>query len=403
MRLQNKKFFCPCGSNKFSKNFNFGNIPIKINEYNKNIGVEKKRVLLTICKDCGLVQLRYTINRNILFSKKYSYQSGDSKQKIKNFNNILCKIKKIKKNKYTKILDIGSNDNSLVNILKKKYINTYGIEPTDIYKKNYLYKSSIFNNFLNYSFIKNKINKYDILIACNLIGHVDNLEEIINCLNLLLKKDGYIIIEVQYLISLIKNYGFDSFHHEHVSYFTLNTLSKILSKFGFIIKEAKVTNIHGGILRVIATKNSKVNINQSVERILKKEKKINILKSIQKINNYRVNFNNKINKLLEILLKKNKIIYGIGAAPRTCVLLNSARIKKKQIKFIAEVENSLKLEHPVPGTEIYVKNEKDLISKKPDFFIIFSWHLSKHLIKNYKKLGYKGKFLIPLPKIVIKN
>ena len=404
LNLYKKKIkHCYCGSSKFFKNIDFGNIPLNINNYNCKKKVDKKRVIITICKNCNLVQLRNSSNKKKLFPKNYSYHSGDSKEKIKNFKSILDEIKKINPSFSLKIIDVGSNDNSFINLSKKKYYHTYGIEPTDAYKINNFYKCKIFDNFLNYNFAK-KINlKLDFIVACNILGHTEDVSQLLRGIKFLIKNNGYIIIEVQYLILLFDNFGFDSFHHEHVNYFTLETLSKMLLKYGIFIKNAKILKVHGGILRVVATTNQFSKTHLSINKIINSEKKINIIQEIYNLNKFRLKFNININKLLNKIIKKKKIIYGIGAAPRACALINSANINKRQIKYIGEVASSAKCGKYIPGTKISVINENILLKKKPDYFFIFSWHLACSLIRNYKKIGYKGKFIIPLPKIFIKN
>ena len=87
----------------------------------------------------------------------------------------------------------------------------------------------------------------------------------------------------------------------------------------------------------------------------------------------------------------------MGAAPRTCVLLNSSNINKNQISLIGEVSQSLKCNKYIPGTDIKVMNENKIISDEPDYVIILAWHLKKRIINLLLKKGYKGNFIIPLP------
>ena len=91
----------------------------------------------------------------------------------------------------------------------------------------------------------------------------------------------------------------------------------------------------------------------------------------------------------------------MGAAPRSCVLLNSSKLSKNEISLVGEVPGSLKCNKYVPGTDIMVKNENKIITDKPDYVIILAWHLKKRIIKLLKHRGYKGNFIIPLPKLEI--
>ena len=91
----------------------------------------------------------------------------------------------------------------------------------------------------------------------------------------------------------------------------------------------------------------------------------------------------------------------MGAAPRACVLLNSSTLSKSEINLVGEVPQSLKCNKYVPGTDILVKDEYKIIRDKPDYVIILAWHLKNRIIKLLLKKGYKGNFIIPLPKLEI--
>ena len=98
------------------------------------------------------------------------------------------------------------------------------------------------------------------------------------------------------------------------------------------------------------------------------------------------------------------MIYGMGAAPRACVMLNSCNLSKNEISLVGEVSQSLKCNKYIPGTDIMVKDENKIITDKPDYVIILAWHLRKRIIKLLLKKGYKGDFIVPLPKLkILKN
>ena len=108
---------CLCG-NKLYKNISFGSLPI-INKYTSFVS-KKYPTIISICKKCYLVQLKKVINDKYIFPKNYPYKSGDSNEKLQSFNQLAKEINKNFKKKGNKILDIGSNDGSFLNIAKKK-------------------------------------------------------------------------------------------------------------------------------------------------------------------------------------------------------------------------------------------------------------------------------------------
>ena len=163
-----------------------------------------------------------------------------------------------------------------------------------------------------------------------------------------------------------------------------------------IIKVKKI-NTHGGSIRVYATKNKKYSVDKTVNKALIEEKKFLSKKNIKLFCN-KV-FESKINLLniLRQIRNKNNNIYAVGAPSRATTLVNYVGITKDIVDCICEVKGSHKINHYLPGTRIPIVSEEKIFKKKPKYLLLLSWHISKELIRNLKKKGYKGKFIIPLP------
>ena len=392
---------CIC-KNKLKQKINFGNLPL-INNYTIKKNLKKYPTIISQCQNCLLIQLKYSVPDKLLFPNNYSYLSGNSKEKINNFASIFAKIKKNSKKKNPQILDIGSNDGSFLEIVKKKYPKVLGVEPTNTARNAIKKGINTIKKSLNFKLAKkilNKYSKFDFIIASNFFAQTNNLKEILKSIKLILDKKGLLIVEVQYLYELLLQKGFDSFHHEHVAYYTLSSITKLLEKYNLYVFDAEKLKVHGGMLRVYISLNKKP-ITKKMKKILASENDRNIINKIKNLNLFRIKFSNKLNKFFYNLKKKGKKIYGMGAAPRACVMLNSANLTKNEIDLVGEVSKSLKCNKYVPGTDIMVRNEKKIIKDKPDYVVILAWHLKKRIVKLLKKSGYRGNFIIPLPKLKI--
>ena len=388
---------CIC-KNKLKQKINFGNLPL-INNYTIKKNLKKYPTIISQCQNCLLIQLKYSVPDKLLFPNNYSYLSGNSKEKINNFISILAKIKKTSKKKNPQILDIGSNDGSFLEIVKKKYPKVLGVEPTNTARNAIKKGINTIKKSLNFKLAKkilNKYSKFDFIIASNFFAQTNNLKEILKSIKLILDKKGLLIVEVQYLYELLLQKGFDSFHHEHVAYYTLSSITKLLEKYNLYVFDAEKLKVHGGMLRVYISLNKKP-ITKKMKKILASENDRNIINKIKNLNLFRIKFSNKLNKFFYNLKKKGKKIYGMGAAPRACVMLNSANLTKNEIDLVGEVSKSLKCNKYVPGTNIMVRNEKKIIKDKPDYVVILAWHLKRRIINLLSKKGYKGNFIIPLP------
>ena len=395
---------CIC-KNKLKQKINFGNLPL-INNYTIKKNLKKYPTIISQCQNCLLIQLKYSVPDKLLFPNNYSYLSGNSKEKINNFISILAKIKKTSKKKNPQILDIGSNDGSFLEIVKKKYPKVLGVEPTNTARNAIKKGINTIKKPLDFKLAKkivNKYSKFDFIIATNFFAQTNNLKEILKSIKLILDKKGLLIVEVQYLYELLLQKGFDSFHHEHIAYYTLSSITKLLEKYNLYVFDAEKLKVHGGMLRVYISLNKKP-ITKKMKKILASENDRNIINKIKNLNLFRIKFSNKLNKFFYNLKKKGKKIYGMGAAPRACVMLNSANLTKNEIDLVGEVSKSLKCNKYVPGTNIMVRNEKKIIKDKPDYVVILAWHLKRRIINLLSKKGYKGNFIIPLPILkVIKN
>jgi len=391
---------CLCGG-RLKKRINFGSLPI-INDF-KKIKTSKYPTVITQCSNCLLMQLKYSVKDELIFPKNYSYLSGDSKEKIESYKVLIYKIKTKYKIKKPTILDIGGNDGSLMGIAKQKGFDVLNIEPTNtakIAKKNNIKTLQEKFDLKQAKILSKTKNKFDFIVSTNFFAHTNNLEEIINATKLILKKNGIIILEIQYIYNVLKKNGFDSFHQDHKYYYSLSSLKKIFKVFNLNIFDAEFLKNNQEILRVYISANNKKE-SDKLKKIIKSENDKIIFKKINKLNNFKKKYLLKFKKLINKFINEDKTIYALSAAPRGCVLLNAANFSKKNITMVGEVFNSFKLNKYIPGTNIIIKNEDEIIKKQPDFVIILAWHLKERLTKHLVKNGYKGKFIIPLPKLKI--
>ena len=211
------------------------------------------------------------------------------------------------------------------------------------------------------------------------------------------------INESHYLKTLVDNNQFDTIYHEHLRYYSLCSLQYLYNKHGMEIIEAKKIKTHGGSIRVYASIKGKYKINPKVKKMISMEKETLFKKDLFKLN-YKVKRSKLLFfKLIENIIKNKSKIYGISAPSRATTLINYFGVTRDIIDCILEIDGSKKINHFLPGTDIPILNEKKLYSDQPDYVLILSWHISKEIIINLKKRGYKGKFIVPLPNPKIIN
>ncbi len=350
-----------------------------------------------------LVQLSSIVNKEILFPKEYPYTSSTTKVLRDNFYELSQECeKRITLNKKDLIIDIGSNDGNLLNNFKKYRV--LGITPEEIGKLaikkgiptliKYFDKKTALQVSKNYG-------KAKIVTATNVFAHIDNLKQLIKNILLILKKDGVFISESHYFLPLVKTLQYDTIYHEHLRYYSLTSLKKIFDQFNLDIFHAKEISTHGGSIRVYVSRKGNYKASKNIKKILSRESKELDWKNLIKFRNKVVMSKLELMNLLKRLKNKNLKIFGIGAPSRASTLVNYVGITNEILDCICEIDGSHKIGKYLPGTTIPILSEKILYKQKPDYLLLLSWHISKELIGNIKKKGFKGKFIIPLPKPVV--
>ena len=356
---------------------------------------------LMYSKSSKLVQLGTIVDKEIIFPKNYPYTSSTTKILRDNFSELYresSKLLKLKKNDL--VIDIGSNDGNLLSNFNKKH-KVLGITPELIGK--IAIKKGI-NTLIRYfdnsstKFILKKYGKAKLVTATNVFAHIDDVHNVVKNIVKILDQNGTFISESHYLISLIDTVQYDTIYHEHMRYYSLTSLKYLFEKYKLKIFHAKKIPTHGGSIRVYVSKNQKQKVFSSVKKILNNEKKYHNLKFFSKFRQKVVASKLNLYSLLKRINKKKKLIYGVGAPSRAATLVNYLGLNEDIIKFILEIKGSYKIGKYMPGTNIPIVDEKMISKKKPDYLLLLSWHISKPLIKSFRKKGFKGKFIIPLPK-----
>ena len=210
---------------------------------------------LLYCTRCHLVQLGLIVDPKIIFPKEYPYTSGTTKILRDNFAELANECEKILNlTPDGLVVDIGSNDGTLLNNFKEKY-KVLGITPENIGK---LAIQRGIPTILDYftedvvQKIKKAYGKAQLITAANVFAHIENINGVLENILSLLKPDGVFISESHYLYSLIKTVQYDTIYHEHLRYYSLTSLRYLLNKHGLDIFHTKQIPTHGGSIRVYA-------------------------------------------------------------------------------------------------------------------------------------------------------
>ena len=399
-----------CSNKKLFNLFSLGKLNFT-GKFTKNLktSVPKAEVALVMCSKCKLVQLNQNFNPHYLYGKDYGYRTGINSTMTNHVKNIVKILtSKLKLKKSDAVLDIASNDGTLLNFYTRN-IYTVGIDPL-INKFKSKYKSintKIPDFFSHKSLVKKKINKkFKAITALSMFYDLPDPNQFLLDIKKILATDGIFILEQVDLLSIVKEQLFDTICHEHLEYYSSKIIIEIAKNNHLRVFDLKKNDINGGsITYYICHKNAKFKTNlKKINNIVKVENRL----KLEKINTYKKLEKNiiqqkiKLISLIKKIIKDGKIIHGYGASTKGNVLLQYFKITNKFIKYIAD-RNPKKSGFYTPGTKIKIITEEKSRKIKPDYYLVLPWHFKKEILKREKKIMKSGtKLIFPLPKLEIK-
>ena len=398
-----------CNSSKLNFLFTLGNLAFTGKFPNRFKDIPRDILKLVMCDKCKLVQLDRNFNKRYLYGKDYGYRTGINQTMTNHVKSVALNVsKKIKLKTGDAVLDIASNDGTLLNSYSNEGIIKVGIDPViNKYKKYYKKINYYFPNFFSANIIPKilKRKKFKIITTLSMFYDLQKPNDFLRDIKKILHKDGIFILEHADLYSIYKHNLFDTICHEHLEYYSSTVIFNMLAKHKLRIFDHKFNKINGGSSQYyICHNNSKFKTNLkriNIIRNLEKESKLSSVttfkKFYKKINEIKTNLNLKIDSII----KKNQIIHGYGASTKGNVLLQYLNINNQKVKYIAE-RNPKKYNKYTPGTKIKIISEKNSRLKKPDYYLVLPWHFKNEILKREKKIRAKGcKFIFPLPKLTV--
>ena len=214
----------------------------------------------------------------------------------------------------------------------------------------------------------------------------------------LIKEDGTVAIEFHYSKKILNELHYDSVYHEHLFYFSIQTLTNLFKKYKLLPFDVDKSPISGGSLVIYFSKKRK-NIKTKLKNLINYEKKIKInsLKTWKKFKNDSEEHSEKLLNLIKNI-KSNHNIFGYGASARSSTLLNYSKINNSYLDFIVD-KNPLKSNKFTAGTNIKIISP--MLAKKKiqnyKYCILLAWNFKREIIKDLKKLKFSGKIILPLP------
>jgi 2-polyprenyl-3-methyl-5-hydroxy-6-metoxy-1,4-benzoquinol methylase len=347
---------------------------------------------IVMCKSCRHIQLRHIVNPERLFSN-YVYASGTSSIFREHFQELALRIMQLVPK--GKILEIGSNDGTLMDSLKAKGFEVVGIEPSATLTKRCEERGlDVYTDFLNDALsmsLRLKYKEFDVVVGNNVFAHIDELPAAIGLVESLLSEEGYFIFEVAYSLRMANELLFDTIYHEHMSYHSALSLSKFMPALGFEIVDIEEISTHGGSIRVICRKNPTGNKdlvpNETVKKLIDREIKAN-LDTAQWMEEFERRLFDLKSLTKSAITEEcaNTAWFGYGAPAKAVTFINEFNLGDLGLIGIID-DNPDKQGKYLPKSGIKITSRIDMISQLNRGIsdaklrcVVFPWNLSSEIV-----------------------
>lgn len=359
------------------------------------------------CETCGLVQINYAVDPEELFYDGYPYMTGITTALKSNFDAMAARlIQEMQIDRGSLVVDIGSNDGTILEGFKARGMRVLGVEPTgiaDIANAKGIPTIRAFFGEEVAAKVRQDYGAPSLVTAANVFAHVADLGPCIRGIYDLLADEGTFISESHYLLDLVDTLQYDTIYHEHLRYYSLMPLMDMMERYGFTVTDAERIPNHGGSIRVYAQKNRGQQASDRLRTLLKQEEVFGLRhSSLYAGFRERVRQSKwKLMRLLSDLKMKGHRICGLGCPGRSSTIMNYCGIGPDLLDYIGEQPGSLKIGLFTPGTHVPVVDEQRLIDEQPDYALVLAWHLGDSVPKKLRQKGLRSKFILPLPDPVV--
>ena len=362
-----------------------------------------------VCDGCFLVQVSHEVKPEVLFSNEYAYFSSYSDSWLKHASDYVeMAVARFGLGKFSRVVELASNDGYLLQYFVKRGIPVLGIEPTANTAAVAIAKGiPTVGKFFGVNTAREVASdgRADLLLGNNVLAHVPDLNDFVAGMKILLAERGTITMEFPHLMRLIDQNQFDTIYHEHFSYFSLLAVEKVFARHGLTIFDVEELPTHGGSLRIFARHagDSGSAVQSRVHELRKRELDAGG-GSLRFYGQFTERVKETKRKLLEFLIeakRSNKTIVGYGAPGKGNTLLNYCGIRTDFLDYTVD-RSPHKQGNFLPGSRIPIYGPQKIRETRPDYILILPWNLKDEIARQMAHVREWGaRFVVPIPEVEI--
>lgn len=364
---------------------------------------------LVWCPDSGLLQLRHSYSLTEMYGDNYGYRSGLNSSMVAHLSG---KVRGLQRGYPLSsgdwVLDIGSNDGTLLQAYSSSDIRRVGMDPTagkfrEFYPDGVDVVTEFFDGdrFLSVSGGR----RAKIITSIAMFYDLEDPNVFVSDIARALAPQGVWHFEQSYMPSMLRTNAYDTVCHEHLEFYSLRVIKNLLTRHGLRIVDVQMNTVNGGSIAVTACHEKSIipSARPIVEWMLQQEDNwgLNSVKPYRQFEDRVFKHRSDLQRLIQMLVADGKLILGYGASTKGNVLLQFCQFGPAQIPAIAEV-NPEKFGTYTPGTFIPIISEDEARAMRPDYFLVLPWHFKSTIVHREKDyLASGGKLIFPLPEIEI--
>lgn len=351
------------------------------------------------CDRCATAQLDYTVDKRIMFSD-HTYLSGITRSLSDHFRAVADEVdaRFLSDTTDKSALDIGSNDGTQLRHFRELGYDVLGVESSRSTAR-LANEAGIptLNAFFDLATMHSIGRHFDVINAAGVFFHLEDLHSVCEAIKWGLKREGLFVVQFLYMKSILDNLAFDQIYHEHLLYYTLQTIERLLSRHGLELFDARLDPIHGGSIIGFATHAGR----QPPSTRLRDLRALEHISNCNSLSTYR-SFGARIERMREDNLafldearQSGQRVFGFGAPVKGNTLLNYFQIGPDRIECLVE-KNHLRRGLYSPGMHIPIVLEDELMAI-PDVYYVLAWNFRDEILANNVALLDKGvQFYFPI-------
>ena len=359
---------------------------------------------VVLCHGCGLSQLGYVVSPEVLYQQDYPYESSTTAAGREHWAAFAESVSKAFGLGPTDLaVDVGSNVGVLLAGFKRMGLRIRGVDPAAniaaIAEQNGIPTLARFFSPDVARQIVREEGQASVITGTNVFAHIDDLRQFVEAVDLLMTKEGVLVIEVPYFANLLRDLEYDTIYHEHLSYLSVRPLVAFFGRFSMDVFDIRQVDIHGGSMRVFIDRAGRRPIAPAVKELIQREEEqgCHDVKRLQRFAADVARNRDALRKLIYGLKGDGARLALVSAPAKGMTLINYCHFGTDVFDFATE-KSSLKIGRSTPGGQIPVVPDAELMNQRPDYALLLAWNFATEIMKNlssYTQSG--GRFILPIP------